>query len=92
MKFLWVTLLAAVSSTLASPIAEAAPDPAPEADPGYGNYGGYGNYPPPKGGYGDYKNYPAPKGVLYSYTNDLSDDFINLTENFLKVIYELYTK
>jgi hypothetical protein len=76
MRYLWFTLLAAISSTLASPVAEAAPNPAPDADPGYGNYGGYGDYPPPKGGYGDYKEYPAPKGGYgnygkYPWKNDL---------------------
>ncbi|CRK46572.1 hypothetical protein BN1723_007130 [Verticillium longisporum] len=59
--FLAVTGIIAAPAPVAEPKAVA--EPAPD---GYGQYGGYGKYPPSKGGYGQYGGYGK-------YKKDLSE-------------------
>jgi hypothetical protein len=59
MKLSILPLLAFASVVIAAPVAVAEP----EANPGYGKYGGYGTYAPPKGGYGKYSGYGSYKRV-----------------------------
>jgi hypothetical protein len=67
MKLSILTLVALAAMVAAAPVPAPVPaaEPAaePEAAPGYGQYGGYGTYAPPKGGYGKYSGYGSYKRV-----------------------------